>query len=844
MEWGEIRNLGLKLLVLDMNFNRKVIGFLLAMLLGVAGEVFAGPAFPLPFKAKTADGREINVRLIGDEHFHYYQNIDNGEKLLARQDGLLTIASEEQLEALKAEGMQARSKCNDRRKARAVKRRAEGNDNAITKRGLVILVNYTDVKMSSTHGRERWSRQFNEEGYHDNGHIGSVRDYFRDQSYGQLTIDFDVVGPYTLSHERAYYGAHDEYGGHDIHPCEMVAEACRMADKDVNFADYDWDGDGEVEQVFVIYAGGGEHAGAGADCIWPHEYALSYGAWGGDGPGRLNLDGVRVNTYAVSCERYFTTSSMDAIGAACHEFSHCLGLMDIYDTSYGGNPDMGDWDVLSSGSYNGGDMRGNVPCGYTAFERYYSGWLDIVDLTSTETITDMPALNDEPVAYSITNPGFEDEFFILENRQNNRWFQYPGNAHGLMIYHIDWDNEAWWYNNMNSGDHSRVSIVPADGNYNNTKNVDYQGDLFPGYNNVTSFNDDSHEKCGGKLFNKNTDGTYFLHYSINNITENDGKISFYFSVPKSLDAPVLSQPTQNEDGVWWFHWKKVKEADSYRFEMKRLAPLSSITEEPLVCEDFSSLTKEGTSDIANAISNVMGSEGWTGYHLYTSKQRIRLGTQIGEGYIQTPLLHSETGELTCSFSLKNIGSAENETYLQVINASGRTLYKMDVNNDGQSHDYVINVPTDEDGCQCYVRIFATTRAYLDDLTIHDGSWYDDSALEDFIDICTEDDTWQWNDRKEFDVTGSIGLHITDEADLPGYGYYRCRVQARCDDGTISSYSEPVYIINSRPFDETMGITTVSNGENGVIYDLMGRRLYTTPSRGMYISGGKLKMINK
>jgi hypothetical protein len=34
----------------------------------------------------------------------------------------------------------------------------------------------------------------------------------------------------------------------------MVAQACQLADPDVNYADTDWDGDGYVDQVYVMYA--------------------------------------------------------------------------------------------------------------------------------------------------------------------------------------------------------------------------------------------------------------------------------------------------------------------------------------------------------------------------------------------------------------------------------------------------------------------------------------------------------------------------------------------------------------------------------------------------------------
>lgn len=126
----------------------------------------------------------------------------------------------------------------------------------------------------------------------------------------------------------------------------MIIEACQLVDDKVNFKDYDWDGDGEVDQVFVIYAGYGEHAGAPSNTIWPHESSL--------GNRSIMLDGVRINTYACSSELNGNSGQvMAGIGTPCHEFSHCLGFPDLYDTDYSGAFGMSYWDVMNSGSHSG-----------------------------------------------------------------------------------------------------------------------------------------------------------------------------------------------------------------------------------------------------------------------------------------------------------------------------------------------------------------------------------------------------------------------------------------------------------------------------------------------------------
>ena len=131
------------------------------------------------------------------------------------------------------------------------------------RRGLIILASFADRSFKKEHTKELYERMANEEGFrHELGFKGSVHDYFKDQSDGQFLLDFDVVGPVPLSLDYAYYGENGA-DGQDLRAGEMIAEACKLAAKEVDYANYDWDGDGEVEQVVVLFAGQGEQFGVG-----------------------------------------------------------------------------------------------------------------------------------------------------------------------------------------------------------------------------------------------------------------------------------------------------------------------------------------------------------------------------------------------------------------------------------------------------------------------------------------------------------------------------------------------------------------------------------------------------
>lgn len=500
----------------------------------------------VPAQRKTithtqSDGTLLTLMLVGDEHLHYYINTATNEKMLQGDDGDFHILAETKLETMKQAASVRMKAANEARLKRLNAHRVQNvatngprrvgqTSGSMTgnKKGLVILVNFSDVAMADGHTQSAFDDQFNKEDYSEGGHIGSVHDYFYDQSYGQFDLTFDVVGPVTVSKEMSYYGSNDSSGS-DKYPATMVSEALKLVDDDVNFADYDWDGDGEVEQVFVIYAGYGEAYGASSNTIWPHEWDLTSA-----GVGAQTLDGVKINTYACTCELSGTSgTTLSGIGTACHEFSHCLGYPDFYDTDYSGGLGMGFFDIMNSGSYNGPQGCGEVPSGYTSYERWMAGWLTPTELNDPATITNMPALNDSPTAYVIYNQGNTNEYFLVENRQNKDWFYYlsAGSAgNGLFITHVDYNATAWSNNTPNdSPTHQRMTWIAADGTQAYSYLDDLWGDYFPGTSNVTSLTNTSHTDAGAKLFNANTDGSYCMNHELTEITRADnGTVSFLF----------------------------------------------------------------------------------------------------------------------------------------------------------------------------------------------------------------------------------------------------------------------------------------------------------------------------
>lgn len=505
---------------------------------------------------RLADGTSVKVELRGDEWAHYWQGEDGrvfvSDTMVAGRYRETTIAAiNKRTEARRSVAVERRSQ-RLRRMAKVPSARApfgQGGDIIGTKKGLVILVGFDDLAFEEGHTKRLYERILNEENYDVPPFTGSVHDYFNDQSLGKFDLTFDVVGPVTVSKSYGYYGKNDA-SGNDLHPTEMVREALDLISDSVNFADYDWDGDGEADQVFVLYAGHGEADYSDVDpaTIWPHEWQLI-----ADGSPAPTYDGITVDTYACSNETAYD-GTISGIGTICHEFSHCLGFPDEYDMN-GDNFGMSRWSLMDYGSYNGGNDNGYQPSGFTSYEKMTAGWLTPVVLDSdTIEVQAMRPLEEADEAYVIYNKANPDEYYLLENRQQVGWDASQCGS-GLLILHIDYDADIWSNNFVNTedyyytslgtkkkNDHQRCTIFHAD-NETGSWDSDLAGDPYP-YNGNDELTSTS--TPAATFYNADANGSYNMNGSICNIMQNDdGTVSFTYLPPvaSSVVSGIARHPS-------------------------------------------------------------------------------------------------------------------------------------------------------------------------------------------------------------------------------------------------------------------------------------------------------------
>lgn len=544
---------------------------------GLWAGAMAIPAKPGLIAYTQPDGSVINFRIIGDEHGHMIYSesglllVDNlgtleyaafdangfpkASGIIASEEGerrarALRIQSDaqierwaEQLNTVKTErlAMRTLSDLTQEIGTRAVE---DGDDGRLVplnfarcmstfptvgeQKALVILVEYAD--MGFQYGDyDYFHRMLNEEGFSDYGSLGSVRDWFIENSEGKFLPEFDVVGPVKLPKERAFYGENDMHGN-DAHPYDMVIDACNLLDKDVDFSQYDRDGDGKIDNVFLFYAGNGEHDSEEVEAVWPHSWDLSVAI-----PNEKYIfDGVKLDHYACTCEYPNGYERPDGIGTFVHEFSHVMGLPDLYVTTNSSGFTPGEWSVMDQGPYNNDRL---TPPNYSSYEKCALGWIEMQPFKAG--LMEIPDLTDSNVAYALPTDK-ETEFYFFENRQqhgNDKFL--PG--HGMLVWHIDYKPSIWALNAVNNtAMHQYVDLIEAD---NVRSTATRAADSFPGRKNITSFGFDTKPQLASWSKQR-------LAFDLTDIAESDEGLISFNAVPYDENA-VGEIEAIEEDGVYY-----------------------------------------------------------------------------------------------------------------------------------------------------------------------------------------------------------------------------------------------------------------------------------------------------
>ena len=322
---------------------------------------------------------------------------------------------------------------------------------------LVVLISYSDTDFRRDDARGDYNKMFNEPGYNEGLGPGCLADYFREQSGGKFNVVFDVFGPYKVSSKaQPYSNPTSDTKNYGYSAIKEATNLLIAAEPGHDYAQYDWNGDGYVDQVICVVAGyaGNQASKKSFGYLWPNTASIS---------SIRCPDGVKISNYTASAELWNGNTSC-GIGTICHEYSHSLGLPDIYPMSSSSKyySVCDEWDLMDGGNFTN---WGWCPPNYTAQEKMYLGWLTPTELTEPATISGMKPVSEGGQTYIIRHT--DNEYLLLENRRWSGWDACsPGQ--GLVITHVDFDESYWINNVVNVNDNRfRFDIVHAD-------NLDYE----------------------------------------------------------------------------------------------------------------------------------------------------------------------------------------------------------------------------------------------------------------------------------------------------------------------------------------------------------------------------------
>lgn len=412
------------------------------------------------------------------------------------------------------------------------------------KRQLVVLAAFADVSFVDPNPLQLWGRIFNEEGFAEDQFIGSVHDYFYDQSYGKLNLQFDLQYV-RLNSKCAKYASTAKNDDNSQYLVYDIVDSLTNRGN-IDWSTYDWDDDGNIDQIIIIYAGKGQNDGGGTNTIWPHHSFLT---WHTGGHTKNVTSGGKdyiINRYCCIQERK-NTNSYGSFGTICHEYSHCFNLPDIY----AGKSIIEYWDLMDAGNYNADGFK---PCNYSAFERMLMGWIDIQELTTAEEINNIPALSDEPKAYLVRNDGYSNEFYIIENRQKKGWdANLPGS--GLVIFHIDYDKTLWDNLANINANYLRYTIIPA----NNNSNVSGQsGWAYPYVANDSLTN---LSVPAAELIHPNTDNSLLMSKPITKMRVVNGLASFHFMDSTPTGISTTTPQSDKPEAIYDLYGRRINASE-------------------------------------------------------------------------------------------------------------------------------------------------------------------------------------------------------------------------------------------------------------------------------------------
>lgn len=244
--------------------------------------IFASPSYPILQKVMQPNGDTISISLHGDEYGSWYEDnrgniidvnndnywvyvsIENGNKTLTNQivsqtsvpininrDSVFNFIIQKRTNNIYGEKSSI-----EQVHSRSVTGKNAPLPSTGIRKILTVLVQFTDVKFKDQAGiKNLVTNMMNQQNFRHPGQsnvTGSLRDYYLQASYNQLDVRTTVIGPYTVSHDRAFYGAKTSSNDHDTSTKRLAREVMEMIVDDIDVSQFDNNNDDGLN-VYIYF---------------------------------------------------------------------------------------------------------------------------------------------------------------------------------------------------------------------------------------------------------------------------------------------------------------------------------------------------------------------------------------------------------------------------------------------------------------------------------------------------------------------------------------------------------------------------------------------------------------
>jgi immune inhibitor A len=277
----------------------------------------------------------------------------------------------------------------------------------------IIGIEYPDQKHNEKIGDKDWEAsmfsvgKYTEKSATGQTVYGSLADYYKEISYGELKVEGKFAGWVEVGKKRMEYSTGS--GTSTREKSSLLTEAMdKLLAKDKD-ALKDMDG------VFFLYAGGSIPSVTRGSLYWPHRAS------------------VRHNNKSWP---YFIVQEggdrMTNISVFCHEFGHMLGLPDLYSRpEVPGMEGVGQWCAMSNQIGNG------RPQHFSAWSKSQLGWAKptMIDPRVKQKVVLSPIEDDPTQCVKIPLRTDGSEYLLLENRRK-KGFDSELPAEGLLVWRV------------------------------------------------------------------------------------------------------------------------------------------------------------------------------------------------------------------------------------------------------------------------------------------------------------------------------------------------------------------------------------------------------------------------